>query len=264
MTDEAKAGPLAVAAFPEPSEEAEVSCPSGLRVKMRAMRVREEDLLADKKLAREQRVFDELLTRCILEVLDPGPYGHGAWRFSADDLYIGDHFFLCVALRIMSYGNEFEFKTTAPSGKNISVIVDLRDLDVKPMSPETREAIMADRAFETFLPRCGKKVRHKLLRRRALRHYLKRVAAEQGQITSALMERVIEVDGVDEPSRRPFIESLQAFDAATLRQDTEAVDFGVDTAATVEDPETGDEFSVELQVSQSFFSLPSRSRARTS
>lgn len=51
-----------------------ITCPSGLQGRVRAMKVREERVLADRKLAKSGGQVDELLAACWEETLDPGPY----------------------------------------------------------------------------------------------------------------------------------------------------------------------------------------------
>ena len=49
-----------------------ITCPSGLTGRVRGMKVREERILADRKLAKSGGQVDELLGACWEETLDPG------------------------------------------------------------------------------------------------------------------------------------------------------------------------------------------------
>jgi hypothetical protein len=51
-----------------------ITCPSGLQGRVRGMKVREERVLADRKLAKNGGQIDELLAACWEETLDAGPY----------------------------------------------------------------------------------------------------------------------------------------------------------------------------------------------
>jgi hypothetical protein len=51
-----------------------ITCPSGLSGRIRGMKVAEERILADKKLARDGGQIDALLAACWIETLDAGPY----------------------------------------------------------------------------------------------------------------------------------------------------------------------------------------------
>ena len=52
-----------------------ITCPSGLTGRVRGMKVREERILADRKLAKSGGQVDELLGACWEETLDPGTRG---------------------------------------------------------------------------------------------------------------------------------------------------------------------------------------------
>lgn len=49
-----------------------ITCPSGLSGRIRGMKVREERVLADRKLAKSGGQIDELLNACWEETLDVG------------------------------------------------------------------------------------------------------------------------------------------------------------------------------------------------
>jgi hypothetical protein len=51
-----------------------ITCPLGLQGRVRGMRVREERVLADRKLAKDGGQVDALLGACWEETLEPGPY----------------------------------------------------------------------------------------------------------------------------------------------------------------------------------------------
>ena len=54
-----------------------ITCPSGLTGRIRGMKVREERVLADRKLAKSGGQVDALLGACWEETLEPGPYDFG-------------------------------------------------------------------------------------------------------------------------------------------------------------------------------------------
>ena len=65
-----------------------ITCPSGLSGSLRGMKVREEKILVDRKLAKSGGQLDELLRACWEDTVDPGPYAFegprpdwgAAWR----------------------------------------------------------------------------------------------------------------------------------------------------------------------------------------
>jgi hypothetical protein len=54
-----------------------ITCPTGLTGRIRGMKVREERVLADRRLAKSGGQVDELLAACWEETLDAGPYDFG-------------------------------------------------------------------------------------------------------------------------------------------------------------------------------------------
>ena len=68
-----------------------ITCPSGLTGRIRGMKVREERVLADRKLAKSGGQVDELLVSCWTETLDPGPYDFGDKVIDWGKVLQGDH-----------------------------------------------------------------------------------------------------------------------------------------------------------------------------
>lgn len=60
-----------------------ITCPSGLQGRVRGMKVREESVLADRKLAKSGAQIDELLAACWEETLDAGPLRARRERFAS-------------------------------------------------------------------------------------------------------------------------------------------------------------------------------------
>jgi hypothetical protein len=82
-----------------------ITCPSGLQGRVRGMKVREERVLADRKLAKSGGQVDELLAACWEETLDPGPYAlaEGA-KLDLGKVLQGDRFFALLMVRALTYG----------------------------------------------------------------------------------------------------------------------------------------------------------------
>ena len=87
-----------------------ITCPSGLQGRVRGMKVREERVLADRKLAKSGGQVDELLAACWEETLDPGPYAlaEGA-KLDLGKVLQGDRFFALLMVRALTYGPEYAF-----------------------------------------------------------------------------------------------------------------------------------------------------------
>jgi len=78
-----------------------ITCPSGLSGRIRGLKVREERILADRKLAKAGAQLDELLMSCWLETLDPGPYEE---PLDWSKVLQGDRFFVLLMIRVLYYG----------------------------------------------------------------------------------------------------------------------------------------------------------------
>lgn len=87
-----------------------ITCPSGLSGRIRGMKVREERILADRKLAKYGGQVDELLAACWQETLDPGPYSlaEGA-KLDPSKILQGDRFFALLMVRTLTYGPDYAF-----------------------------------------------------------------------------------------------------------------------------------------------------------
>ncbi len=70
-----------------------ITCPTGLTGCIRGMKVREERILADHKLAEAGGQVDELLAACCEETLDPGPYDFWDKVFYWGQVLQGDRLF---------------------------------------------------------------------------------------------------------------------------------------------------------------------------
>jgi hypothetical protein len=82
-----------------------ITCPSGLTGRIRGMKVSEERVLADKRLARDGGQLDALLAACWEEMLDPGPYTLDAsGPVPRGKVLQGDRFLALLQIRALTYG----------------------------------------------------------------------------------------------------------------------------------------------------------------
>ena len=118
-----------------------ITCPSGLSGRIRGMKVREERVLADRKLAKNGGQVDELLGACWEETLEAGPYDFGdttafdrrektgrersesEGRHSEGGRKVidwgqvlqGDRFYALLQIRALTYGPEYAFAVNCQS-----------------------------------------------------------------------------------------------------------------------------------------------------
>ncbi len=235
--------------------------PSGMAGRIRGMKVREERVLADRSLAKSGGQLDELLRSCWEENLEPGPYDFRDKPIDWGEVLQGDRFFTLLMIRALTYGSEYGFAVSCRSCRaRIEWEVDLTQLPVRPLSPESRAAFMAGNRFEATLPDAGKRVWFKLLTGDDERKLpaLQRAAPDR-LLSSVLAYRVLEVDGVDPKDKRAFLEDLTLRDADFLVDEFDRVDCGVDTTIEVECPECREVQDIDLPFDSAFF-LPGKER----
>jgi len=225
------------------------------------MKVREERVLADRKLAKSGNQLDELLTACWEETVDPGPYDFGNKPINWGAVLQGDRFFVLLNIRALTYGPGYAFAISCRNCRaRIEWEVDLTKLPVRPLSPESRTAFIAGNRFDTTLPNTGKRVTFKLFTGDDERKLPALQRASPDLLLSAVLAyRVIEIDGVDAKDKRAFLEDLTLRDADFLVDEFDRVDCGVDTTIDVECPECRETQEVDLPFDSAFF-LPGKER----
>jgi hypothetical protein len=228
------------------------------------MKVREERILADRKLAKHGGQMDELLSSCWEETLDPGPYAlaDGA-KLDWGKVLQGDRFFALLMVRALTYGAQYAFGVGCKNDAcraRIEWEVDLTKLPVRQLSDESRAAFAAANRFATTLPDAGRRVTFKLLTGEDERELPALQRATPDRVLSAVLTfRVLEVEGVDAKGKRQFLEDLSMRDADFLVDEFDRVDCGVDTTIEIECPECLQTQEVELPFDRGFF-LPGRER----
>ena len=129
-----------------------ITCPSGLSGRIRGLKVREERILTDRKLAKNGGQVDELLSACWEETLEAGPYDFGEKDIDWGKVLQGDRFFALIKIRALTYGPEYAFAVSCQNESCRSRIdweLDLNDLQVRTLSEESRAAFMDGNRFET-------------------------------------------------------------------------------------------------------------------
>ncbi len=227
------------------------------------MKVREERILSDRRLAKAGGQVDELLSACWEETLDAGPYDFGGKIIDWGKVLQGDRFFALLQIRALTYGPEYAFAVPCQNDgcrSRIEWELDLGDLPCRPLSDESRAAFLDGNRFETVLPDSGKRVWFRLLTGADERKLpqLRRGAGDR-LLSAMLAFRVVDVEGVEERERRRFIEDFTMRDADFLVDEFDRVDCGVDTTIEIECPECFVVQDMELPFDQTFF-MPGKAR----
>jgi hypothetical protein len=226
------------------------------------MKVREERILSDRKLAKSGGQVEQILKACWEETIEPGPYDFGTATDWSKVLQ-GDRFFALLQIRILSYGPEYAFSVGCDDRNcraRIEWELNLNDLPVRSLSDESREAFLAGNRFETRLPSAGRNVTFKLLTGADERRM---AAARKNTIdqplTSMLNVRLQSIEGVEPKEKVSFLEELAMSDLSFLLSEFDRVDCGVDTSIDVECPECYGTTRIELPFEKGFF-LPEKNR----
>ena len=139
-----------------------ITCPSGLTGRIRGMKVREERVLADRKLAKSGGQVDALLGACWEETLEPGPYDLGDKDIDWGAVLQGDRFFALLQVRALTYGPtyafalgcqnegcrarfEWELQLRRNAGERIlSAMLGWRVVEVEGVSPKDKRRFLED------------------------------------------------------------------------------------------------------------------------
>ena len=238
-----------------------ITCPSGLTGRIRGMKVAEERILADRRLAKDGGQLDALIRACWEETIDFGPYPEGPTGLSWDQVLQGDRFFILMRIRAQTYGPLYAFTVPCQSQTcraRIEWEFDLGALHVKPLEGENRERFLAGNRFETVLPDAQTRVAFRLMTGADERKLHRLRKANQEQVLSSLIAfRLVEAEGVESRHLRKWVEDLAMADARFLLDAFEDADCGVETSIEIECPECFTVQRVELPFDQSFF-LPTR------
>lgn len=240
-----------------------ITCPSGLTGQIRGMKVREERILTDRKLARSGNQVEELLKNCWEETADAGPYDFGEKNIDWTKVLQGDRFFALLQIRALTYGPDYAFSVPCHNQAcraRVDWELNLSELPVRKLSDESREVFINGNRFETTLPDMGNRVWFKLLTGEDERKLpmLKKNAGDR-LLSAMLAYRIVEIEGVENRDKRQFLEDLSLRDADVLVDEFDRVDCGVDTTIEVECPECFAVQEVELPFEKTFF-MPGKAR----
>jgi len=238
--------------------ETEITCPSGLRGVVRLMRVKDEELFANRKLAQSGRLITELLQTCWLRTLDMGPYEGEEPQW--ERVLMADRTFALIQLRILSYGPEYTFRADCPAcERNFKHTVGLDVLDVAPVSEKGKQAVRTNQPIKTQLLD-----ETEVLLRMATGVDEEHLAAipkseEHRLLTLQLARRVVCLGEIDDPDEiLAAVEDLPARIGDDLWDQVDDLGGGVDTMLPMECTFCGQQFDIPLPFEAGFFSSRKR------
>lgn len=170
-----------------------IECPSGLVVKCREFKVKDENLLANKKAIRKGTATTDLIGSIITDVLDFGLYSpqeDGSMDWSQP--LQGDRMVLMLNNRIETWGHEFTVDQPCANQlcrDPVSTEVDLRELEIKKLPKTSEDHVRSGlkKALQVKLPKSGAVVGFRLLNGADDRAMLKIQKQKADQLSSALL-----------------------------------------------------------------------------
>ncbi len=242
-----------------------VDLPSGLSGEIRRLKVRDENLIANRRNLKDGTILTKILNSVWKTTLNPGIYNFGDKQFDADVILQGDKFELIRQLRIHSYPGEegYEFFVMCPTcQENFPWTIDLRDLEVIKLPEETKEQLTANGWLTMTLPDCGKKIKYRLIIGKDESRFAKIIKKNKERLsTIQLATQILEIEGVD--SIATFIDDMSSYDATMFRRESDKNDCGVKTDIGLECPECDSIFDFEVPFGMGFI-LPNQKKNGTS
>lgn len=255
----------------------QIECPSGLTIVARGFVGRDARFLSDRKLARSGRVVDTMLGACFKSLEEPGPYS-----FDPDKpvpwgkVIVGDRDHVLVRVRATTYGPDYDFDVQCRNGncrETFGWSINLDELPVRKLSPESIERFRNGNRFETTVPGDDRRVEFKLAtgddsiatvqrmqRNQRTKH---KPGTEPNPLIDSLAMRTLSIDGIgDKPKAiRDYFEELEMGNITELVSRFDDQDGGVETSIEVECPSCFRQQVVDLPFDEQFF-FPARTRKR--
>jgi hypothetical protein len=217
-------------------------------VQLREITGVEEDLLAAKNIPGAKKMT-QLIANCLVRL---GPVVDKPILVNcARALTIGDRAFLMLAIRRVTLGDEFPYEAKCTEcEKKFFVSVDLSTLEVKTM-PDPKK-----RVYEVMLPRAQKVARWHVMTGKEEETLAK--AKTDDRISAAVLCRLDTLDG--QPATFDHVRAMSMLDRDFLREQFDEMEGGIDTTLELECTHCGETFTTDLEVNQSGFFFPSRTR----
>jgi len=244
----------------------QTTLPTGLVLDLRGMKVREQRIFSDRRLAKSGGTIGKLVEDCTDGVLDAGPY-----TLSADGtlpwpkVCQGDRFAAALAIRAATYGPHYDFRwhCDACREQNDWRVNILEDLPKRLLSPEDLETFISTNRFEFGV--AGGVVAFKVAvgaDEQVMAQNARRF--KDAPISGALMTRIVDVVVDGEPlkpkDRLPWLEDLGMADVLLLIEEMERRDCGVETTIGVECQSCGAEQELDIPFDEGFW-LPKKRRS---
>ena len=235
-----------------------IICPSGLAGTIRGLKGKEGTLLADRVAAKSGVTFEKILAACWLSTEDPGPYAiDDKMPLDWSKVLVADRFYTLLKIRALTFGDAYAFSVQCASAscrERFEWELKLSELPVRSLTKEALAAFRAGNRHETRLPHDGRKVWFRLLTGADEQRAAKSLKASQGGLLqTALLARIVEIEGVPEVERRRFLDEMELADQVALLDRFDEADGGVETRIEVECPACLSVQEIDLPFERGFF-----------
>jgi len=225
------------------------------------MKVKDEELFADRKLARSGGLITKLLTSCWEQTLDAGPYSfiNSDTPIDWDRIASADRNYLLIKLRVSTFGSDYEFKVTCNKcAKHFAWGVDLNSLDVFEMSEEGISSLRTGDAVPMQVD--GMEVLCRVLRGEDERFFATLDGAESNKVlTYTLTRRIVQMQGQTEwELLLPLVEDLERLTADKLWDLTDNLEGGIEMLFDIDCPSCQTVMNIMLPFEEGFFSSRKR------
>lgn len=227
-----------------------ITCPSGLRGRIRGVRGAEFNVFTDQRAMRDGRAADQILQRCWHETLEPGPYRLGVnHALPWGDVLVGDRVATLLAIRVQTYGPTEELDLRCPNCRTKFVWeLPLNELPIQPFPQSTIDQIASGKnEFRTTIR--GTELGFKLMTGRDQRASQKslRERGDTELFETVIRQRVIRVNGSTETAEIDrWFTSMGGVDFQELLFAMDSQDGGVQTAVDVYCPSCSYEWEIDL------------------
>jgi hypothetical protein len=234
------------------AREIELECPSGLVVLARGVKGKDLDGLRDRRKVASGEAISSLLDDCTLEVRERSIYGKLP-NFTWADTLVGDRTFAVIGLRQITAGPTYDFRVRCQDRECREMIdwtIELNELPIKRLSPESAERFQAGNVFETTLD--GKVIKFSLPTGRSQTKLVKYAAtldaqarqkrdngeesngasSQEGRALLGLAGKIVSVQDVT--NVMTWLGELDLKDIGDLSRTMDKVDCGVETGIMVE------------------------------
>jgi hypothetical protein len=245
----------------------EARCPSGLAGAVRKLKLKECNLLADRKAMRGGDAFTKILEQCWVRTDDAGPYELNGTGPNWSTALVCDRFYALMCARVATWGDNYAFTIQCEGStcrKRIEWELKLTDLPYRELPEESRERVAAgDTSFELKLVGGDgqeREVKFHLQTGAGERRSMKFLERQNSRIVVAsLASRIDSVDGVPRGSVSRWLDDLDADQLDGILEKFDEVDGGVETTIDIECDSCGLVQEVELPLAGEFW-LPLKRR----